>query len=245
MNKEMGKLKYFICTILLTILFLSIFIGGYFVYSINFRGMNITNVGKIQDNYPQYMVDINDEFIGYMLEFEKLLEEPQREYSEEELKAISDNLEKQNNVMIKLQKTPPNGANKDYLGVYKDYLKLYAFYIQGEVMRVEYVSAYRNQYTQEEIQNGLSANEETYVIGIELCNMMGTLILENPIIVNKVHNTNADSIYDVINLEEWKESVSEKIEEYEKENGVIDGELTNNKTPINQENTIENSDSTP
>ena len=207
--------------------------------------MNITNVGKIQDNYPQYMVDINDEFIGYMLEFEKLLEEPQREYSEEELKAISDNLEKQNNVMIKLQKTPPNGANKDYLGVYKDYLKLYAFYIQGEVMRVEYVSAYRNQYTQEEIQNGLSANEETYVIGIELCNMMGTLILENPIIVNKIHNTNADSIYDVINLEEWKESVSEKIEEYEKENGVIDGELTNNKTPINQENTIENSDSTP
>ena len=74
---------------------------------------------------------------------------------------------------------------------------------------------------------------------------MGTLILENPIIVNKIHNTNADSIYDVINLEEWKESVSEKIEEYEKENGVIDGELINNKTPINQENTIENSDSTP
>ena len=245
MNKEMGKLKYFICTILLTILFLSIFIGGYFVYSMNYRGMNITNVGKIQDNYPQYMVDINDEFISYMLEFENLLAEPQREYSAEELKAISDNLEKQNDIMIRLQKTPPNGDNKDYLGIYKDYLKLYAFYIQGEVMRVEYVSAYRNQYTQEEIQNGLSANEETYVIGIELCNMMGTLILENPIIVNKVHNTNAESIYDVIDLEEWQEEVSEKIEEYEKENGSISGELTENKTPVDGFEDTENTDNTP
>ena len=118
--------------------------------------------------------------------------------------------------MKQLQKNPPNVSNKDYLEIYKDYLKLYAFYIQGEVMRIEYISAYKPEYTKEEIQNNLVANDETYILGVELCNMMGTMILENPIIVNKIHNTTANSKHEVIPLEEWREEVSKKLEEYEK-----------------------------
>lgn len=211
---------------------------GYYFFNVEVRGMKITNVGKIQADYPQYMVDINDEFVDYMLEFEEFLSEPQRVYSEEELAAISKNLSKQNNLMIELQKNPPNVNNKDYLEIYKDYLKLYAFYIQGEVMRVEFVSAYKSEYTPEEIQNGLVASEETYILGIELCNMMGAMILENPIIVNKIHNTDAQSKHDVIPLDEWREEVSQKIEEYEK-NLAEDDSSTQNNIVNNTENRTE------
>ena len=211
----MSKKKYFAGLFLLMFLFFGIIMTGYYFFNVEVRGMKITNVGKIQDDYPQYMVNINDEFVDYMIEFEELVKEPQRVYSEDEITAISENLTKQNNLMIELQKNPPNVNNKDYLEIYKDYLKLYAFYIQGEVMRVEYVSAYKTEYTPEEIQSGLIANEETYILGVELCNMMGTMILENPIIVNKIHNTNAQSKHEVIPLDEWQEEVSKKLEEYE------------------------------
>ena len=85
----MTKKKYRIGVFLLSILFFSIFMGAYFAYNVQFRGMTITNVGKIQGDYPQYMVNVNDEFIDYMLEFENMLSEPQRVYSEEELKDIT------------------------------------------------------------------------------------------------------------------------------------------------------------
>ena len=216
------------------ILFFALIMTGYYFYNINVRGMTITNVAKIQDNYPAYMVKINDEFVDYMVEFEDLLKEPRRVYSKEELQKISENMNNQNKLMITLQKNPPNKDNKDYLEVYKDYLKLYAFYIQGEVMRVEFVSAYKEEYTQEEIRDNLVASEENYIIGIELCNMMGTMILENPVIVNKIHNTDVQSKHDVIPLDEWKEEVSKKIEEYEKslENEKTDVEDTSLKTNI-------------
>ena len=216
------------------ILFFALIMTVYYFYNINVRGMTITNVAKIQDNYPAYMVKINDEFVDYMVEFEDLLKEPRRVYSKEELQKISENMNNQNKLMIALQKNPPNKDNKDYLEVYKDYLKLYAFYIQGEVMRVEFVSAYKEEYTQEEIRDNLVASEENYIIGIELCNMMGTMILENPVIVNKIHNTDFQSKHDVIPLDEWKEEVSKKIEEYEKslENEKTDVEDTSSKTNI-------------
>ena len=216
------------------ILFFALIMTVYYFYNINVRGMTITNIAKIQDNYPAYMVKINDEFVDYMVEFEDLLKEPRRVYSKEELQKISENMNNQNKLMIALQKNPPNKDNKDYLEVYKDYLKLYAFYIQGEVMRVEFVSAYKEEYTQEEIRDNLVASEENYIIGIELCNMMGTMILENPVIVNKIHNTDFQSKHDVIPLDEWKEEVSKKIEEYEKslENEKTDVEDTSSKTNI-------------
>ena len=216
------------------ILFFALIMTVYYFYNINVRGMTITNVAKIQDNYPAYMVKINDKFVDYMVEFEDLLKEPRRVYSKEELQKISENMNNQNKLMIALQKNPPNKDNKDYLEVYKDYLKLYAFYIQGEVMRVEFVSAYKEEYTQEEIRDNLVASEENYIIGIELCNMMGTMILENPVIVNKIHNTDFQSKHDVIPLDEWKEEVSKKIEEYEKslENEKTDVEDTSSKTNI-------------
>ena len=216
------------------ILFFALIMTVYYFYNINVRGMTITNVAKIQDNYPAYMVKINDEFVDYMVEFEDLLKEPRRVYSKEELQKISENMNNQNKLMITLQKNPPNKDNKDYLEVYKDYLKLYAFYIQGEVMRVEFVSAYKEEYTQEEIRDNLVASEENYIIGIELCNRMGTMILENPVLVNKSHHTDVQSKHDVIPLDEWKEEVSKKIEEYEKslENEKTDVEDTSSKTNI-------------
>ena len=216
------------------ILFFALIMTVYYFYNINVRGMTITNIAKIQDNYPAYMVKINDKFVDYMVEFEDLLKEPRRVYSKEELQKISENMNNQNKLMIALQKNPPNKDNKDYLEVYKDYLKLYAFYIQGEVMRVEFVSAYKEEYTQEEIRDNLVASEENYIIGIELCNMMGTMILENPVIVNKIHNTDFQSKHDVIPLDEWKEEVSKKIEEYEKslEDEKTDDEDTSAKTNI-------------
>ena len=212
----MTKKKYYIGVSILMTVFFFLIMTGYYFYNVEVRGMRITNIEKIQKNYPQYMVDINDEFVDYMLEFEELVKEPRRVYSKDELAKISENLSKQNDIMTRLQKNPPNAENRDYLEIYKDYLKLYAFYIQGEVMRVEYISAYKDEYTQEEIQNNLAANDETYILGVELCNMMGTMILENPIIVNKIHNTTANSKHEVIPLDEWREEVSAKLEEYEK-----------------------------
>ena len=104
------------------ILFFALIMTVYYFYNINVRGMTITNVAKIQDNYPAYILKINDEFVDYMVEFEDLLKEPRRVYSKEELQKISENMNNQNKLMITLQKNPPNKDNKDYLEVYKDYL---------------------------------------------------------------------------------------------------------------------------
>lgn len=214
-TKPMSRGKFFALSILFTFIFSVVIIAGYFIYSVNFRGMVITNVKAIQDNYAKYMVEKNDEFIDYMLEFEEMMSTPQRMYSEEEVSELSKNLVKQNALMKTLQKNPPNTENKDYLEIYKDYLKLYAFYIQGEVMRVEYVSAYKPEYTLEEIQNGTDAKDETYIMGVELCNMMGALILENSILVNEIRGTNYNSKFDIIPLDEWRAEVEEKRAAYE------------------------------
>ena len=231
MKKELSKTKYYVLLFLVMFLFYGVFMCGYYIFNSEVRGMRITNIAAIQSNYAKYMIDMNDEFIDYMIEFEELLKTPQREYSKEELDVIAKNLENQNNIVKRLQENPPNTNNKDYLEVYKDYLKMYAFYIQGEVMRVEYVSAYKKEYTPEEEANNLTANDETYIMGIELCNMMGAMVLENHVIVNKIRDTKIDSKHDIIPLEEWQQQVAEKEQEY-KENNKTSVDLTvPNKEP--------------
>jgi len=190
------------------LLVMSIYIG----YCVNSRGLQIKFPQKIQTNYAKYLVEENDKFVDNMIEFETLLKTYKREFSNTELDVINKNVEAKNNIMIDLQKNPPDYTNKDYSEVYKDILKVYAFYIQGEVMRVEYISAYKNDYTMEEIKAGTDAKEEKYTMGIQLCNMMGSMVLEDPNIINKIKTTTVVSRHPAQPLSDWMGKFNEVLE---------------------------------
>lgn len=184
----------------------------YIGYCVDIRGLEIKFPAKIQENYAEYLIKQNDKFVDKMLEFEDFTKEYKREFSEEELNLIAKNIEDKNNIMIDLQQNPPDYSNKEYAEIYKDILKVYAFYIQGEVLRVEYISNYKSEYTMEEIKAGKDAKEETYIMGVQLCNMMGSLILENPTIVNEIKDTNIPTRYETEPIEEWMEKFNKALE---------------------------------
>lgn len=200
------KRMYKICWII-------VFIVLYFVFcfsAVKVLGISFDFPASIQKNYPKYLIETNDKMITSMVEFQNLTKNAKRVFSDEEKEKISKSIQDKNNIMINLQKHPPNSANSAYDSLYKDVLKTYAMYIQGEVMRMEYISAYKKEYTPEEKKQGLVASDETYVMGVQLCDMMGNAILENTSAINKIKNTNIQSKYSAESLEEFSKEIETK-----------------------------------
>lgn len=211
LKKEISRRKYLLIWYFSFFVIFSLIMTVY-VYDFSTKhNLKIYFNEKIQENYEKHLIDINDKFIDLMLEFEDLIENPNREYSETELKKLSNNLSNKNELLKDLQKTPPNNKNSHLSEIYKDILKLYAFYIQGEVMRFEYVNYYQENYSDEEIENELVAKDESLIMGTQLVNMMGALILENPLIINAISNTNIESKYKTKEIEFWLENYEETL----------------------------------
>lgn len=161
----------------------------FFVYLFVGQGLNISYVGNIQKNYAKFLINQNDTFIDYMIEFEALTVDTEVEYSANRKAAIKENLEKQNAFLKKLQKLPPDQTNTDYLDLYQDMLQIFAFYIQGEVMKAEYCYSYDPNATLESQFTNSAASKENYTMGQELCNMMGNMILNNFKYINAIRDT--------------------------------------------------------
>lgn len=174
--------------------------AAYFVYVFAIQGATITYVGNIQRKYAKFLVEQNDEFVNYMIEFEDLTSKTGSEYTEEEKILIEENLEKQNQFLANLQKRSPDESNQDYLDLYQDMLQIYAFYIQGEAMKAEYCYAYSDNYTLENQYSDATAGMETYTMGQELCNIMGNMILNNFRYINEIRGTNYQSVHNIVEL---------------------------------------------
>jgi hypothetical protein len=199
-------------------------IAIYFIYLFAFQGFSISYVGNVQREYGKFLVESNDEFIGYMVEFEVLTQKVDSVYSESEKEQIRENLERQNNFLKKMQKHAPNDKNQDYMDIYQDMLQIYAFFIQGEIMQAEYCYNYDSNFTLENAFSGSEVSLEQYTMGKELCNMMGNMILNNYKYINEIRNTTYTSKYNIIEM------------------GGTDDE-TNNSTENNTENTNDNNTS--
>ena len=87
----------------------------YFIWLFAIQGVTIDYVGNVQRNYAKFLVNQNDEFIGYMIEFEALTSKTNAVYTDSEKNAIKTNLEKQNEFLQMMQKRAPDEKNSDYL----------------------------------------------------------------------------------------------------------------------------------
>ena len=188
--------RFFLLWLRRLVIFYIIGLLIYFAYLFFALGISIRYTGWIQRNYAKYLIETNDEFVDYMINFNNLTNETNRVYSDSEKKAITLCLEEQNKLLTELQKTSPNEKNTDYIDIYQDMLQTYAFYIQGEIMKAEYCYSYTDNFT---IENSSSngKNIETYTMGDELCNMMGNVILNNYTYINAIRNTSITSKHNI------------------------------------------------
>lgn len=198
---EYKKAKEFLTWIILFALCWFLFTGAYIGYLYFVKDVRITPVSTIQDNYAKFLVEKHDHFLDSIIEFEAATKKTTSVYSKEELDAIQALLLEQNGILKDLQKFPPDTNNEDYYPIYQDALKIISFYIQGEIMKMEYVYNYKDFYLPEEELSGDIVGIETYTIGHELCNLMGNMLLNNYIYINQVRDTKIPSKFDILPLE--------------------------------------------
>ena len=185
-----------------------IFLIGYCAYLFIFMDVRITLNKDVQKNYGQYLVDMQDKIVEHSLIFDKLVEDTERVYTDEEKESIKQELLDQNDLLKKLQATVPDETNEDYALVYKDILKIFGLYIQGETMQAEYIYGYKDSYIADEINSDKTVRMETYTMGTALCNMMGNMMLNNYTYINDVRNTTFESKYTITPVNDLENYIS-------------------------------------
>lgn len=153
-------------------------------FTIYFQSYNIEN------EYGRFLIEINDEFIENMISFDDTAYEGKSydEYSDFEKEKLSNIIVAEGNLISRLENTKPSDKNIDYQDLYQNMLKSYALYIQGQVMKMDYI------YQTEE---GMS--EERFTLGDSLTTLIGNFIIEYNQITNKVRNTSYNYKYSVAN----------------------------------------------
>lgn len=138
------------------------------------KGMTIKE--NPQYNYAKFLISNNDKMIELMFYFEENSPK-EKEYTEEDKEALSNKIIEQNDLVKYLQENPPDEKNQDYLEIYNDLLKSYAFFIQGEIMEMEKIY-------------GETDRMEKMILGQNLQNMMGNVIIELNDKINAIRGTN-------------------------------------------------------
>ncbi len=138
------------------------------------KGMTIKE--NPQYNYAKFLINNNDKMIELMFYFEENSPK-EKEYTEEDKEALSNKIIEQNDLVKYLQENPPDKKNQDYLEIYNDLLKSYAFFIQGEIMEMEKIY-------------GETDRMEKMILGQNLQNMMGNVIIELNDKINAIRGTN-------------------------------------------------------
>ena len=138
------------------------------------KGMTIKE--NPQYNYAKFLINNNDKMIELMFYFEENSPK-EKEYTEEDKEALSNKIIEQNDLVKYLQENPPDEKNQDYLEIYNDLLKSYAFFIQGEIMEMEKIY-------------GETDRMEKMILGQNLQNMMGNVIIELNDKINAIRGTN-------------------------------------------------------
>lgn len=158
--------------IIISVIILSII--GLLLYLFLVKGMTIKE--NPQHNYAKFLIKNNDKMIELMFYFEDNSPK-EKEYTEEDKEALSNKIIEQNDLVKYLQENPPDEKNQDYLEIYNDLLKSYAFFIQGEIMEMEKIY-------------GETDRMEKMILGQNLQNMMGNVIIELNDKINAIRGTN-------------------------------------------------------
>lgn len=210
MTENIKAKEFFKWTLALLICWI-IFIVSYLGYLYFFKDVRIEFTSKIQENYAEFLVKEHDNFLDSIIEFEAITSKIDKVYSEEEIEIIEKLLLEQNSILKRLQQYPPDATNEDYFGIYQDSLKIISFYIQGEIMKTEYIYNYKEEYLPDEELSGEIIRVETYTIGHQLCNIMANMLLNDYKYINEVRGTNFESKFNIIPVEEaFKDKITEE-----------------------------------
>lgn len=138
-----------------------------------------------QYEYGKYLIDQNDEIMKRMIDFEKTIaEEITKPVHENKTKDyLSKLIVEQNKILEEVTNEPPNTSNADYQTMYDAFLKAHAFYIQGQIMKLENI--YDKRKT------------EQYVLGDQLTSVAGNVIYALSYNINLVRETDYPYEYGV------------------------------------------------
>ena len=195
-------------------------------FTIYFQSYNIEN------EYGRFLIEINDEFIENMVSFDDTAKEGKsyEEYSDFEKEKLSNIIVAEGNLMSRLENTKPSDKNIDYQELYQNMLKSYALYVQGQVMKMDYI------YQTEE---GMS--EERFTLGDSLTTLIGNFIIEYNQITNNIRNTSYSYKYSVADGFDIKTGDFEQTPvEYDEDGNLI---LDENKSYLYLPDEIQNDSS--
>lgn len=190
-KKEEERLKGFFKGFLILISLVAIGLFALYQYLHYKEGFTIYfNNYNIQDEYARFLVETNDNFIDKMLMFEDIVREKEdyTEYSDEDKEILKNIILSENSILSRLNNTKPNKEkNADYEDLFDNMTYAYALYIQGQLMKMEYIL---------QTKDGLDI--ERYTLGESITNLIGNFIIEYAAIANEVRNTSYESNYSVL-----------------------------------------------
>lgn len=143
---------------------------------------------SLENEYGRFLIEINDKFIENMISFDDTSSEGKdfSEYTDFDKEKLSNIIIAEGNLISRLENTAPSDKNLDYKELYQNMLESYALYIQGQVMKMDYIY---------QTQEGMDS--ERFTLGDSLTTLIGNFIIEYNVLVNNVRNTDYDFTYSV------------------------------------------------
>lgn len=215
-EKPIKKPSFFIKTLKFLVLFLSLVVIGlislyYYLHITEGFTIYFSNY-NIQKEYARFLIEVNDDFIDKMVMFEDIVRNKQsyEEYTDLEKQKLSDIIVSENSILSRLANTPPTDANLDYRELHENITESYALYIQGQLMKMEYI-----------LQTQEGMDMERYTLGDSVTNLVGNFIIEYNGISNKVRKTNYEAKYSILDGFEYNLGTANSLDIERDEEGNI------------------------
>lgn len=156
------------------------------IIAIAFKFTDISDLRIVENpqyDYAQYLIEKNDSIFELILSFESLIDIEKTNYTESEKDHIAKLIVKQNEILQDVVLNPPNESNSDYQSMYDAFTKGHAFYIQGEIMKIQHIYD--------------SSQTESFIMGTHLTNIVGNVLYQLSYNINQVRETTLPYKYGV------------------------------------------------
>lgn len=149
----------------------------------------------IQEQYGRFLIETNDDFIDRMNMFENIAiaDKKQEDYTDKEKEKLDNIVIAENTLLSNLENTPPTDINSDYKEVYDNMLQAYALYIQGQIIKMEFIYDVKDENS-----TVTSTSDEKFVLGDSVSNLTGNFIIEYNQIIQDIRKTNYKMKYSVL-----------------------------------------------
>lgn len=232
-SKVLSFFKYFL--LLISLIIIGLFSlyeylhikEGFTIYFSNY---------DIQTEYARFLIEINDDFVDKMVLFENITrnKESYEDYAESEKEQLTNIILAENTILSRLDNTSPNDSNLDYNELYENVLQSYALYIQGQLMKMEYI-----------LQTDVGLSYERYKLGDSVTNLIGNFIIEYGELSNKVRTTTYECKYKVLDGLDYNLGTAEDVDIERDEDGniILDEDKTYLYLPEDENTTTKESNS--